>query len=211
MFAFSPETPATSRIPYWISHVDQFLTETPTTTTSTNQEAQATGHATIVELPPSPPPGSTSLQVDSDEAQPADLAAAIMLLTKSLSSLDVFNGSNTCKLQPFLVQCTLNFHNHPDAFTSNNDKVTFVLSYLKGTMLDWFKPSLTSGKSPPWLDDYSNFIGELKNNFGPHDPEGKAKANLEKLKMRNNQRIVKYLVDFNRLVARVQWGDAVLC
>ena len=199
-----------SRIPYWISHEDQFLTETPTATTSTNQEAQATGHATIVELPPSPPPGSTSLQVDSDEAQPADLAAAITLLTKSLSSLDVFNRSNTCKLQPFLVQCTLNFRNHPDAFTSNNDKVTFVLSYLKGTMLDWFKPSLTSGESPPWLDDYSNFIGELKNNFGPHDPEGKAKANLEKLKMRNNQRIVKYLVDFNRLAAHVQWGNAAL-
>ena len=60
--------------------------ETPTATTSSNQEAQATGQATIVELPPSPPPGSTSPQVDFDEAQPADLATAIMLLTQSLSS-----------------------------------------------------------------------------------------------------------------------------
>ena len=95
----------------------------------------------IVELPPSPPLGSTSLQVDFDEAQPADLATAITLLTQSLSSpkksatwtkvreLDVFDGSDTCKLQPFLVQCTLNFRNRPDAFTSNSDKVTFVLSY----------------------------------------------------------------------------------
>ena len=68
-----------------------------------------------------------------------------MLLTKSLLSLkksamqtkvhepDVFNGSDTHKLQPFLVQCTLNFHNHPDMFTSDSDKVTFMLSYLKGT------------------------------------------------------------------------------
>ena len=70
-----------------------------------------------------------------------------------------------------------------------------MLSYLKGTVLDWFEPSLTSGESPPWLDNYSDFIRELKNNFGPHDPE----ADLENLKMCDNQRIVKYLVDFNHL------------
>ena len=165
----------------------------------------------------------TSLQVDFDEAQPTDVATAITLLTQSLSSLkksatwtkvhepDVFDGSDTCKLQPFLVQCTLNFCNRPDAFTSDSDKVTFALSYLKGTTLDWFKPSLTSGKSPPWLDDYSDFVGELKNNFGPHDPEGEAKANLKNLKMRDNQSIMKYLVDFNCLATCVQWGDATLC
>ena len=165
----------------------------------------------------------TSLQVDFDEAQPANLTAPITLLTQSLSSpkksaawtkvrdLDVFDGSDTHKLQLFLIQCTLNFCNCPDAFTSDSDKVTFTLSYLKGTVLDWFEPSLTSGKSLPWLDDYSDFIGELKNNFGPHDPEGEAEADLENLKMCDNQRIVKYLVDFNHLAAHVQWGDATLC
>ena len=86
-----------------------------------------------------------------------------------------------------------------------------MLSYLKGTALDWFEPSLTSGKSPPWLNDYSDFIRELKNNFGPHDPEGEAEADLENLKMHDNQRIMKYLVDFNHLATHVQWGDAALC
>ena len=85
-----------------------------------------------------------------------------------------------------------------------------MLSYLKGTMLDWFKPLLTSSRSPPWLDDYSNFVRELKNNFGPHDPKGKAEADLENLKMHDNQCIMKYLVNFNRLAARVQWGNATL-
>ena len=104
-----------------------------------------------------------SLQVDSNEAQPANLATAITLLSKSLSSpkksaawtkvheLDVFDGSDTRKLQPFLVHCTLNFCNHPDAFTSDSDKVTFALSYLKGTVLDWFELSLTSGEVCPGL------------------------------------------------------------
>ena len=86
-----------------------------------------------------------------------------------------------------------------------------MLSYLKGTALDCFELSLTSGESLPWLNDYSDFVGELKNNFRPHNPEGEAKANLKNLKMRDNQCIVKYLVDFNRLATRVQWGNTALC
>ena len=133
------------------------------------------------------------------------------MLAKSLSSpkksslwtkvheLDVFDRSDIYKLQPFLVQCTLNFHDHPDAFTSNSAKVTFALSYLKGTALDWFEILLTSGKSLPWLNDYSDFVVELKNNFRPHDPEGKANTDLKNLYMCDNQHIVKYLVDFNHL------------
>ena len=128
---------------------------------------------------------------------------------KSVSQMSS-TGPTPVNSNLFLVQCTLNFCNHPDTFTSDSDKVTFVLSYLKGTALDWFKPSLTSGESPPWLNDYSNFIGELKNNFRPHDPKGEAEADLKNLKMRDNQHIVKYLVNFNHLTACVQWGDATL-
>ena len=141
--------------------------KTTTATTSTNKGAQTTGQTTgqanlcAVELPPSPTPGSMGLQADSDNAPPTNLATAINLLAKNLSSpkksstwtkvhkLDVFDGSDTCKLQPFLAQCTLNFWDHPDAFASDSAKVTFTLSYLQGTTLDWFKPSLTSSDSPP--------------------------------------------------------------
>ena len=62
----------------------------------------------------------------------------------------------------------------------------------------------------PWLIDYSAIVSELWNNFGPHDPEGEAEAGLENLQMCDTQRITKYLVEFNRLAARVQWGDAPL-
>ena len=33
-------------------------------------------------------------------------------------------------------------------------KVTYVLSFLHGTVLDWFEPTLTSGHYAPWLTDY---------------------------------------------------------
>ena len=123
---------------------------------------------------------------------------------------DPFNGSDTQKLQPFLTQCFLNFWDQPDVFADDSAKVTYTLSYLKGTVLDWFEPSLTSGNDVPWLSDYTKFVSELCTHFGPFDPEGEAEVELENLRMHDNQRITKYLVDFNRLAARVQWGNAAL-
>ena len=121
---------------------------------------------------------------------------------------DPFNGSDTQKLQPFLTQCFLNFQDCPNVFTDDSAKVTYTLSYLKGTALDWFEPSLTSGNNLSWLSNYSKFVSELRSHFGPFDSEGEAEAELENLRMRDNQRITKYLVEFNRLAARVQWENA---
>ena len=167
---------------------------------ATKKGTQAKGRTSphIIEIPPSDllsPGSSNSGEGSYYEAPTSDLATALTLLAQSLSApkknseqtkvqeLDVFDGSDTCKLQPFLVQCTLNFRNRPDAFSTDSAKVTFALSYLKGTALDWFKPLLTSSLNLAWLDDYSNFISELRKNFRPHDPEGEAKANLENLRI----------------------------
>ena len=92
-------------------------------------------------------------------------------------------------------------------FTDDSTKVTYALSHLKGTVLDWFEPS---GINVPWLSDYSEFVSKLCIHFGLFDPEGEAKAELENPCMRDNQRITKYLVEFNRLAARVQWGITAL-
>ena len=94
---------------------------------------------------------------------------------------DRFDGSDTCKLQPFLTQCLLNFRDRPDAFSDDSAKVTYVLSFLHRTALNWFEPMLTSGRYAPWLTDYSTFVSKLRNNFGPHNPEGEAEAGLENL------------------------------
>ena len=95
--------------------------------------------------------------------------------------LDQFDGLDTCKLQLFLTQCLLNFCDRPDAFSDDSAKVTYVLSFLYGTALDWFEPTLTSGRYAPWLTDYSAFVSKFWNNFGPHDPEGEAEVGLENL------------------------------
>ena len=77
-----------------------------------------------------------------------DLASALLKLADSISGPktssgrtkvrepDTFDGSDARKLQSFIVQCTLNFRDRPDAFSSDSAKVNFALSYLKGTALD---------------------------------------------------------------------------
>jgi hypothetical protein len=103
---------------------------------------------------------------------------------------DTFNGSDPRKLQPFLHQCYLNFQDRTDAFSSRSVKVTYALSYLKGTALDWFEPMLLEGDlidEPTWLSDYEEFVSELKVNFGPYDPEGEAKTELENLQLHDGQ------------------------
>ena len=122
----------------------------------------------------------------------------------------MFNGSDARKLQPFIVQCTLNFRDRPDAFSNDSAKVIYALSYLKGSALNWFEPSLTSEDEPDWLHSYSKFLSELRINFRPHNPEANVEVKLETLWMCDNQQITKYNVDFNRLAPRVKWGESTL-
>jgi Retrotransposon gag protein len=122
-----------------------------------------------------------------------------------------FDGCDTRKLQPFLVQCQLNFHDRPDAFAPNKAKVTFALSYLKGTMLDYFEPTLMDpDENPVWSTDYSKFTSKLQTNFGPFSPEADAENKLNRLWMNDNQKIAKYIMSFQQLALRVQWGQAAL-
>ena len=110
--------------------------------------------------PPNDPPGDdpdfdfdTSDTSDAEDANSvivfANLANAIKSLAKSLCSnpsetsqstkvqeLDQFDGTDPHKLQIFLVQCKLNFQDHPQAFVQDCAKVTFMQSYFKSIALE---------------------------------------------------------------------------
>ena len=61
-----------------------------------------------------------------------------------------------------------------------------------------------------WISNYSEFTSKLKCNFRPHNPKGDMENELKALWMKDNQWMVKYLVDFNHLAARVTWCDSTL-
>jgi len=81
--------------------------------------------------------------------------------------------------------------------------------------LEWFEPDILPSDAPAdlpdWVDSYADFMAELQENFGPHDPAGDAEMQLEQLHMRDSQRINKYIVEFQRLATQVRgWGDGAL-
>ena len=154
--------------------------------------------------PPSPPgtppanpanlpinPGIPPANIPTNQAN--DLARALTLLAGSIQAPrpvapqrtkirepDPFDGSDPKKLQPFLVQLELNFRDRPDAFQLDAYKVNYTLSFLKGTALNYFEPSLMDPHAnPAWSDDYDELVSELRTNFGPFDIEADAENELE--------------------------------
>src|ERR1700730_19069055 len=58
---------------------------------------------------------------------------------------DTFDGSDMKKLKSFLVQCQLNFLDHPQAFRSDSHKINYILSYLWGLY-----PRMVRAYDPGW-------------------------------------------------------------
>jgi hypothetical protein len=157
--------------------------------------------------------------------QEPNLAVAITLMTEELrrrdgpprappvgktKEPDTFDGSHADKLNKFILLCNLHFRNNP-AYASDEAKVTFALSYLRGMALEYFEPAiLDSDESPDWIDNWSAFIRTLRIQFGPIDPTADAERGLDNLKMQENQHIVKYNVEFTKFAIQTGWDEGVL-
>ena len=79
-------------------------------------------------------------------------------------------------------------------FPDDKTKVTFVMSYLKGSPLDWFQLELKEGitkggKLPEWYSSFPDFITELETLFGPCDSIDDAINALENLKYRDTGKV----------------------
>ena len=90
-------------------------------------------------------------------------------------------------------------------------KVNFMLSFLKGTALNYFEPSLMDlYTNPIWADNCTELISKLWTNFGPFDIKSDAENDLEWLKMHDNQKVAKSILSFHQLSSKVNWGKAAL-
>src|SRR6266481_5203595 len=156
-------------------------------------------------------PNEAPIQLTSEEAfvKAIDsIVKANMLSKVKLQEPDPFNGSDSHKLRTFILQCKLNFQDHPDLFKDNSTKVNYILSYLKGSALDCFKPTLLDPVEPTWLSDFTLFIQKLEDNFRSHNPVSEAEAKLEGLRMQDYHQAMKYFIQFMQLASYVHWSEA---
>lgn len=168
---------------------------------------------------------------DDNDSEPeddgqGDLARALTTLSSTLRTIrqpsekeekikvrdpDTFDGTNPKKLRDFLIACSLHFRERPKAFSNDEKKIIFMLSYLKGTALAWFETSLLDPtESAHWMWDFKLFVAELETNFGPHDPVGDAETALTNLRMKDTSRIIYYNTEFWRYASEINWNDAAL-
>ena len=129
----------------------------------------------------------------------------------NLREPDTFDGEDPSKLKEFLAQCGYHFSERPKTFATDNSKILYVISYLRGDAQAWFSPDeYDDGTLPYWDGDFAAFIDELRGNFGPTDPIGDAETRITYLRMKSSDRIVRYMIRFNRLASQLAWGDAAL-
>src|SRR5882672_2717560 len=181
------------------------LEETFTLLDPSGNSTPATRSATH---PPTPvlmsTPQQTPVHISLDTPEPLSevqkFAKAIGDIVKTggsskpkLREPDTFNGSDPRKLCTFILQCKLNFRDHPDLFQDDKSKVNYVLSYLKGTALDCFESAILDPNEPDWADDFSLFTAEL-----------------EGLRMHDSHQATKYFIKFQQLASCVEWGEAAL-
>ena len=127
---------------------------------------------------------------------------------------DPFDGSDASKLQQFLLQLALYFQSKPKYFSKPRNRVVFAVSYLRGSALEWFAPSFQAvdegDLEPDWMDDYPDFVRELRGNFGEADEVDTARTKLTNLAMSDTQKITHYIIRFNNYATKCNWEEKTL-
>ena len=113
------------------------------------------------------------------------LAQSLMLLVKKIDVMphskkrsvkprepDLFDGTDPNKSDNYIFQLTLYLAAISNDFLDNNMQITFALSYLKGTLLDWFQSEIihvlaTGNTFPVWSTSIATFLTKLWCLFGP--------------------------------------------
>jgi len=170
-------------------------------------------------------------QEDDPEPGEQDLVQALELLANKIAGMpsassklknqvkpcvpDTFDGSDPGKLETFIPQCSMYLAIRASDFSDDEARVTFALSYLKGSPQDWFQSEIShvasaGGRLPEWFTDYSVFQQELKRLFGLRDLITDAMTSLENLRYRDSSKATCYTINFNQHARKTGWNEQAL-
>lgn len=91
-------------------------------------------------------------------------------------------------------------------------KITYAVSWLKGTAQRWYEPNLALRERdlPDFALYWDDFEEALKTTFGEPDPVASASYKLDHLVMKENHHINKYNVDFSELATITGYDNRAL-
>ena len=139
---------------------------------------------------------------------PAPAPALVIIKPLKINTPEQFDSSRG-KLQAFFSQIELFFGFNVDKFPTDEHKVLFASTYLKGPAFEWFNSFLTDflNNKPDKRDDdtikvtqnYSNFKIKMRQVFGDFDEEHLAERIMQSLRQTGSA--VDYASKFQQLAA----------
>jgi hypothetical protein len=119
---------------------------------------------------------------------------------------DKFDGRNfPCR--QFLNQLGIHFHIYSEYYPSDESKVNYALSLLKGPALDW--ASTVIDANDPVLHDYPAFTHKISSLYEEPDKEENAENSISCLRQ-GKDTAVEYVAKFQDIARNVPWNERAL-
>ena len=144
-------------------------------------------------------------------------SASVIIKPLKINTPEPLDGSRG-KLQAFFSQVELFFEFNADRFPTNEHKVLFASTYLRGPAFEWFNSFLTdflnnepdkrNNDTVEVIQNYSNFKNKLRQVFGDFDKEHLAERKMQSLRQTGSA--ADYASKFQQLAAQTQWGAVLL-
>lgn len=124
---------------------------------------------------------------------------------------DKFAGKKGNEVYKWLAQIRLVFRSQPRAYHTEEDKISYALSYMTGSAQNWAMPilqALDEGRPHPLLHTYDEFREAVIAVFGDIDRRGNAEDKLDRIRQTGG--VATYISMFSEYSALVDWNDASL-
>lgn len=114
------------------------------------------------------------------------------------------------RLRPFLANLRLKFFAEPHLFRTEQAKIAYAGSLLRGDAFAWFEPHLVNiTEYMAEIATFEAFATSLKVAFGDPDEAATAEREIRKL-FQGNRPITAYTADFMRISSQLNWDDEAL-
>lgn len=159
--------------------------------------------------------GTTSS--DTTTTAPAQVANTGRSGQFKVASPDLYYGDRK-KLRQFIQQVKLNFLFHPESVNTEEKKVVYASTYLRGAAFDWFEPYLVdflnnpeSRRTPRTQEIFQRFHSfqlAIEQVYGDVDTVKEATRDLQGLRQQGS--VADYTSKFHQLASRLNWDQTAL-
>jgi Retrotransposon gag protein/Zinc knuckle len=159
---------------------------------------------------------TTSRRPETPSAQ-ANPVPGIAHSSIKVKTPETYHGDRS-KLRAFISQCETYIRFNRQALATNEDKVIFCATYLRGSAYDWFEPTLTDylennpgdrkEHTTATFNSYIQFKTDLKKVYGSINEERTADRQIRAL--RQTTSVTEYASKFQQILSRLDWeGNAI--